>query len=286
MKKLISFILICFLFPGCLGALKATTQYAVPAIVVAGGVYTATQVLDEREEYYLGRSVGVNILKNYKLLMDPVLTEYVDLVGNTVAMHSEEPETYGGYHFAILDSGEVNAFACPGGTIFITRGLLGMLNSEDELAAVLAHEVSHVNNKDGLNSVETSRWTQLAAIVGSAAAKTYGSEGLNKVVGVFEKSVDDIFKTMVVNGYAKSQELAADEKAVKILRSSGYDSGAIIKVLDSYKKREGRDNKGFFKTHPAVSDRLNNLGKLVAENKASEVFFAARMKRFDRYFSK
>lgn len=297
MKKLILIFAVFLLlsFSSCMEAVKVTTKYAVPAIAVTEGAIKATEVLDEREEYYLGRSVGVNILKSYKLYTNPKHAEYVDLVGNSVVMHSDTPETYGGYHFAILDSKEINAFACPGGIIFITKGLLDMLKTEDELAAVLAHEVSHVNNKDGMNSVQTSRWTQLAAILGSAAARTYGSEGFGKIVGVFENSVNDIVSTIVVNGYSKDQEFAADGMAVRILDASGYDPGAVKRVLAAYGERERSDHQGFFKTHPGAAERMKRLDIQASADKsdnatdgkiAAQAFFDSRKKRFEVAFGR
>ena len=78
-------------------------------------------------------------------------------VGDTVARKSSRPNPFRGYHFAVLDTQELNAFACPGGTIFITRGLIQTCQNEDQLAAVLAHEVGHVVNKDGINSISQAR---------------------------------------------------------------------------------------------------------------------------------
>lgn len=289
MKKM-TVIIICLLLPACLSVFKATTRYAVPAILVAEGTVKAARYLDNREEYYLGRSVAVNILKSYRLYMNEIQTDYVELVGKSVAMHSENPETYGGYHFAILDSDEINAFACPGGIIFITKGILDLIKTEDELAAVLAHEIAHVNSRDGINSVQTSRWTQLAAIAGSAASMAYGSGGLSQIAGVFEKSVDDIIKTLVVNGYARKQELEADEKAVRIMAASGYDKKAMIKVINAYIKREKSDNRGFFRTHPGGDERIKNLEKLItASDSGKQQSFAVkendtRKRRFEKSF--
>lgn len=278
---LISTVFFFMLFSSCMEAVKVTTKYAVPAILVTEGTIKATQALDEREEYYLGRSVGVNILKSYRLYTNQQQTEYVDLVGNSVAMHSDDPETYGGYHFAILDSKEINAFACPGGIIFITKGLLDLLKTEDELAAVLAHEVSHVNNKDGMNSVQTSRWTQLLAIVGSATSRVYGSEGLNQIVGVFQNSVNDIVQTIVVNGYSKDLEFKADAMAVKILATSGYDPESVIRVLSAYGAREKSEHQGFFKTHPGAEERIKSLDKRISKNEVVSEAFKSRKKRFE-----
>jgi predicted Zn-dependent protease len=279
----------CLGLPACLSFFKATTQYAVPAIMVAEGTVIAARYLDDREEYYLGRTVAVNILKSYKLYMNETQTDYVGLVGKTVAMHSEDPETYGGYHFAILDSQEINAFACPGGIIFITKGLIDLVSSEDELAAVLAHEIAHVNSKDGMNSVQTSRWTQLVAITGAAVSRAYGSGGFNKIVGIFEQSVNDIISTVVVNGYSRKQEFSADENAVKILAASGYDHGAMMKVLKAYRKRETYDHMGFFKTHPGGDERIKSLEKALTatpyEMKSTAVSGSSRQARFAKVFS-
>lgn len=261
MKKLIFLSLLCggVFISGCLGALKATTEFGVPAIKVAEGAVKAARPVSESEEYYLGRTVAANIMGLYRLSEDPALLKYVNLVGKAVALNSPKPEIFGGYHFAVLDSPEINAMACPGGIIFITKGLIGLLKSEDELAAVLAHEVGHVINRDGINAVKSARWTQALAVLGSAAAQQYGSEGFGQLVGLFEGSVEDVVKTLVVNGYGRSQELAADRSAASILTASGYDPGALIRVLEYYKQREGSDNTGFFKTHPGTSERITGL---------------------------
>jgi predicted Zn-dependent protease len=93
----------------------------------------AARPISDEEEYFLGRAVAARILETYQLLKDPKLTEYVNSIGMVLALHSEKPYTHGGYHVAILDTDEMNAFACPGGTIFITRGMLKAVTNEDEL---------------------------------------------------------------------------------------------------------------------------------------------------------
>jgi predicted Zn-dependent protease len=253
----------------------------VPAIKVEEGAVKAARPISDSEEYYLGRTVAANIMGLYKLDDDPGLLKYVNLVGKSVALNSPKPEIYGGYHFAVLDSPEINAMACPGGIIFITKGLLGLLKSEDELAAVLAHEVGHIIHRDGVNSVKGARWTQALAVLGSAAAQQYGSEGFGQLVGLFEGSVEDVVKTLVVNGYGRTQELEADRAALSILKASGYDPGALMRVLEYYRQREGSDNTGFFKTHPGTSDRMASLEKENIKSSSSEVSNAERLSRFN-----
>lgn len=286
MKKLTFLSIICSVvfISGCLGALKATTEFGVPAIKVAEGAAKAARPISDSEEYYLGRSVAANIMGLYKSYDDQNLLKYVNLVGKTVALNSKKPETFGGYHFAVLDSKEINAMACPGGIIFVTKGLVDLMTSEDELAAVLAHEIGHIINKDGVNAVKSARWTQALAVLGSAAVQQYGSEGFGQLVGLFEGSVEDVVKTLVVNGYGRAQELEADKSATEILIASGYDPGSLSRVLEYYRHREGSDNTGFFKTHPGASERISNLEKNQARNVAQAN--DARTLRFNRIILK
>ncbi|HDL65299.1 MAG TPA: peptidase M48, partial [Proteobacteria bacterium] len=93
------------------------------------------------QEYYIGRAVAATVLKTYKPYQNKKATRYLNLVGQTLAAASDKPETYGGYHFMIMDSDEINAFSAPGGLIFVSRGMLRLCENEDDLAAVLAHEI-------------------------------------------------------------------------------------------------------------------------------------------------
>ena len=137
----------------------------------------ASHEITDSEEYYIGRAVAARVLSQYPLYQNAKVTEYVNEVGQTVARKSARPNTFKGYHFAVLDTKELNAFACPGGTIFITRGLLVTCANEDELAAVLAHECSHVANKDGINSISKARWTEVWTAMGTEAATAVWRRG-------------------------------------------------------------------------------------------------------------
>ena len=105
------------------------------------------------QEYYIGRAVAAKIVSTYTILEDEDLTKYLNLVGNAVAVNSDNPDVPGGYHFGILDTKDINAFACPGGIVFVTKGLIDTLENEDELAAVLAHEIGHYKKKHTLTSI-------------------------------------------------------------------------------------------------------------------------------------
>jgi len=245
--------------------------------------YNASRPISDEEEYYVGRAVAARILSTYPLMRNKALTAYVNAVGQTVAIHSNKPYTFAGYHFAILDSKEKNAFACPGGIIFITKGMLYAVRNEDELAGVLAHEIAHINNRDGIASIKSSRWTEALTIIGTEAVKQYGEAELAELVTVFEGSIDDVFKTLVVNGYSKSQEYRADEEAIVYLSRAGYNVIALKDFLARIYQQEHTSGGGILQTHPATIDRIQNIAEDLPASKVNKVSLKRRTYRFN-YF--
>jgi predicted Zn-dependent protease len=260
---LIALLVITPLLFGCGGVSLPLPSSLQPAADIAAKTgakaVQASRPINDSEEYYVGRAVGARILAKYPLYNNAEVTQYVNEVGQTVARKSSRPHPYRGYHFAVLDTQEPNAFACPGGTILITRGLIKNCANEDELAAVLAHEVAHIAHKDGINSISQARWTEVLTTLGTETAKQYaGSAG--QLVTLFEGSIDDVFKTIVVNGYSRSAEENADREAVSILRKAGYSPGALAAVLTKMSGKEGAG--GIYRTHPPTSERLAKVQAL------------------------
>lgn len=272
-------ILAPFAVQGC-GGTSAIIPAASIAVAGAGKATQAARPINDSEEYYVGRAVAARILSKYKLDQNPKLTQYVNEVGQTVARKSTRPNPYKGYHFAVLDTQEINAFACPGGIIFVTRGLIQTCQNEDQLAAVLAHEVGHVANKDGINSISKARWSQVFTTMGTEAAKQYGGAAGN-LVGLFEGSIDDVFKTIVVNGYSRQAEETADTAALTELTRAGYDPGAMVVLLTAMEAKGKGASGGIFKTHPPTSERLAKVKASVGQSPESqgEKLRAARFKK-------
>lgn len=237
----------------------------------------AARPLSDAEEYYLGRAVAARLLARYPLYRNPDATLYVNQVGLAVARKSSRPATYRGYHFAILDSQEPNAFACPGGLILVTRGLIRMCATEDELAAVLAHEVAHVAHKDGVNSISQARWSEVLTTAGTEAARQYGGGVAGAVLNLFEGAVEDVFRTLVVTGYSRQAEEAADKEAVSMLSRAGYQPQALAAVLGKISGTSG----GMFRTHPPSSERLARV-KTLAREGAPGPKDKVRAERFQR----
>jgi len=243
----------------------------------------AARPMTEQEEYYVGRAVAATILGQYRLYRSERLTRYINEVGQAVSLASGRPLIYGGYHFTILDTEEINALACPGGMIFLTRGMLKRTQNEEELAAILAHEVAHVSHKDGIGAIQRARWVQVVTFLGAEAARKLSGSEIAKLVSLFEGSVNDVVKTLLVNGYSREQEGAADLSALTFLHRVGYDPHGFADFLERLSKEQTRGaNQGLFTTHPGMTERLAKAKSVIAENKWRRKEHQARDRRFQQ----
>ncbi|MCU0276003.1 MAG: M48 family metalloprotease [Acidobacteria bacterium] len=241
------------------------------AELVAG----ASHKINEEEEYHIGRAVAANILGQYPLWKNGELTRYLNLIGRILALRSGRPEIYGGYHFAMLDAPEANAFSAPGGIIFLTRGIVAMAADEDELAAVLAHEIQHIVVKDPLKAIRSQR---LKALGTFTAGEAVGSS--SGAFGVFQDSIMDISGTLLQKGYSRGQEKDADLGALKLLAAAGYDPGALLDMLKKIQAVEKKKLKAF-SAHPSAAKRIAYVGGNVAA--ADPALRRARAARFEKF---
>jgi len=233
------------------------------------------------QEYYIGRAVAATLLAQYKPYNDEELTHYVNVLGQTMARASDKPETFGGYHFLVFDSDSINAFAAPGGLILVSRGLLKCCTSEDDLAAILAHEVGHVEHEDGLRAIKSSRLTSALTVMAMEGVKNLGDDDLAEVTEAFEGSVNDITHTLAVNGYSRKQEILADAAAIDIMETVGYDPNALINVLQQMEKQLKPGGSDFAKTHPDPEIRIKSARQKIGKYKTS-ASTPERQRRFEK----
>lgn len=231
------------------------------------------------QEYYVGRAVGATLLGKYHPRTEPQTVQYLNLVGQSLARVSDMPETYGGYHFVLLEDEGINAFAAPGGLIFISRGMLRCCRDEDTLAAVLAHEIAHVQLKHGLQAIKTSRLTSAFSIMATEGVKQAGGPQLAQLTGIFEDSIHDVTATLVNSGYSRAFEREADMAALVILERAGYDRRALVGMLGEMKQRLNPQGLDFAKTHPDPADRIAELAPLLTAAK-TPAGMAQRQQRF------
>jgi predicted Zn-dependent protease len=202
----------------------------------------------EKDEIALGKGVAANLLGAAPLVNDPALQAYVNKVGKWIALHTSRPELP--WHFGVMETDSVNAFATPGGYVFITRGMLLNMRDESELAGVLAHEISHVTAKHALNTMRKD------ALVGMA------SDALSRNKPEYAKLVSagtEIF----ARGLDKEDEFAADRMGVVLAARAGYDPYGLPAVLQTLASINPRDDAValMFKTHPDSEKRLELVTK-------------------------
>lgn len=219
------------------------------------GVVRALTGFSQEEEVAIGRQAAGNILGAAPLVQDAKLQQYVNRVGRWVASQSERPDL--NWHFGVIESNDLNAFAAPGGYIFVTKGLYRSLQSESELAGVLAHEVGHVIKKHHLKILQQSR---LVDIGGKLLTKKVGeNEYIKSLIGngaeIFARSLD------------KNAEFEADRIAVILAARAGYDPFGLPTVLQDIGHVAKDDNRVslLFKTHPHPDDRLSELGEAIGD---------------------
>ncbi len=248
----------------------------------------AAEAITPDQEYYIGRAVAGNIIARYGYSSEPALEKYLNLICQTLVINSEVTASFNGYHVGILKSGEVNAFATSGGHILVTRGLLTRVSSEDQIAAVLAHEISHIQLKHSIGAIKSSRATNAILQTAGAAAVVYtdGDRRTTELVGALDDTVGDIISKLVDSGFSKSQEFAADKNALNLLSAAGYDPKAMDSMLKMLKSASaGKTKKGLAKTHPKPEARMKKLSKLYSkypvcksQNARKERFSENRMK--------
>jgi predicted Zn-dependent protease len=254
------------------GAVGVIDQNVASAISVSSrAIGTASETITPEQEYYIGRAVAANILSSYRIWNgNPALTTYLNLICSAITVNSPKPDVYNGYHVAMLDSNEINAFATSGGHIFITRGLVNVAKSEDELAAVIAHEVAHIQLQHGIKAIRTSRITQALMITGTAAAGAATGMDVRELTNVFSESVGEIVLTLVNNGYSREQEYEADNTAMSLLASAGYNPSALIEMLKQLTTAQRNASGGFSKTHPEPANRITNAERTVGSHRVAD----------------
>ena len=201
------------------------------------------------DEEKLGREISGRLLGSAPLVKDDKLQQYVNKVGRYVAAQSKRPDL--NWTFGVLESPSVNAFAAPGGYVFLTRGLYVLLKSEAELAGVLAHEIGHVNARHHVKLMQKQRAIGMGK---ELLAKKAESDGVKALVGngaeIFARSLD------------KDAEYQADRLGVQYATRAGYDTYGLASVLDRLNADGDTDKLTLlYKTHPLPAARLDHLDK-------------------------
>jgi predicted Zn-dependent protease len=219
-------------------------------------------LISEPQEIAIGKREDTNVRRQYGIYDDAQLQDFVNEIGQRLAKQSHRPGLE--YRFLVMDSPEVNAFALPGGYIYVTRGILAYLNSEAELAGVLGHEIGHVTARHSVQQLSAST----VANVGAGILQIF----VPQAGGVLGSNVVNILGGALLSGYGREHELEADRLGAEYLARTGYDPQAMVKVVGVLKnqelfdaevaKAEGRQPRayhGLFASHPDNDTRLQQV---------------------------
>ena len=222
-------------------------------------------VLSEEQEIQMGREYNAQILRQYQIYEDEKIQNYVQSIGESLAKKSHRPNLI--YRFTVLDSPEINAFALPGGYIYINRGLMAYMSSEEELAAVLGHEIGHVTAR---HSVKQYSQAQLMGVLSAAIEINSG-----RTAG----DLANLASGALLSGYGREMELEADDLGAQYIYQDGYspqgmyDVLAVLKDQEIYSKKvakqrgiEPRNYHGVFASHPSNDKRLQEILDNVSQN--------------------
>ena len=218
---------------------------------------------DVKAEIVFGRVLAARILGKHSFYENDKLNAYVNKLGKGLAQFANRPEIE--FRFAVLDTDIVNAFAAPGGYIFITKGALVKMEDEAELAAVLAHEIAHVTERHIVKELNI-KGTDASPV--SGFAQVLGG-GTGAVKAVFTQVVDQAAEILFEKGLKKQDEFDSDRVATMIITTAGYDPTAMKRYLMKISGAE-KETKSMTGTHPSFAERIKNVDDILAENQLTE----------------
>ncbi len=246
----------------------------------ANHIFWKNQEAGTEKEIDFGRGVAAKILGKYPIYKDEEKVNYVSQIGTGISAQLGRPELR--YYFGILDTEDINAYAAPGGYIFVTTGALKLIRNEAQLAGVLAHELAHIDQKHivkqlNLQSSDRSLTSGIAQILGGATLSA-------KIA--LERLNDLAFKMLMEEGLSKKDEADADQKALEMLISTGYDPQSYLDYLLSLKPHlEQGQAKVLSKTHPTIDTRIKILSEFISKHELDSIQGKKNEKRFKQFMA-
>lgn len=224
-------------------------------------------LIDTEKEINMGRRIAENIEENpeIKLDPDPLMTERIQLIGQRIAEVSDRKEV--NYTFRVIDMDDVNAFALPGGYIFIFKGLVEKVETDDELASVIAHEVAHIVARHSIKRLQGGiGYTILQILMAASSSNASDVRGVNAAFG------------HLLMSYSREDEALADSIAVKYLKKAGFDPMAMIsflKKMQEVNREQPIRPYSSYRSHPHIADRI----RMVKQELLGEVDFTDYMNK-------
>jgi len=213
---------------------------------------------DIKAEIEFGREVAARIIGKYGLYQDDALTKHVNLIAKSLASIANRPEIR--FTVGILNTNTINAFAAPGGFIFVTKGVMDNVDDEAQLAAVISHEIIHIVQKHivkelNIRSFESSAVSGLTHLISGAT---------DTVRVAFTKAVDETINILFERGYKRRDEIEADTMGVVLASSLGYDPVALACFIEKIKNFGDEDILSYRNLYPPFDERIEHIKKTIA----------------------
>lgn len=246
------------------GRMRAHASALMPALaaLLLGGCATnpvtgksELALISEQQEIAMGQQAAKETVQSIGLVNDPALQSYVSGIGRKLAAQSERPNLP--WSFNVVDDPTPNAFALPGGPIFVTRGLLALMNSEAQLASVVGHEIGHVTARHSVNQMSKAQLAQIGLGLGSVLVP-----GGDQLAGLAGQGLGLLFLK-----YGRDDERQADDLGFRYALHDGYDVREMAKVFDALQRESklagAQKIPDWAASHPAEPERIQNVGKRV-----------------------
>jgi len=285
MKKILTVFLLIFTFNNLSAQGGNERNLPVQDVNVEGAaarldraVASSQEEFSMQDSYFLGRTVAAHILSRFRIYSERSdITNYLNLICTALAVNSPAPNWFSGYNVTILNDPNPNAFSTPGGHIFITRGFINLAVSEDMLAAIIAHEMAHIQLEHGIAEIMNSRVVQNLQQEQSRLSRELDTAQQRQM---FTQAVNEVVDTILGSGYSQLQEYSADEMAVNLLALAGYNPGSLIELLRIMERLPASQMAGLNNTHPLPAQRISNLQRTTQINIPDTS--SARRNRFNR----
>lgn len=209
--------------------------------------------ISQDKELAMGKAADAEVIKQFGIYQDKELQIYVNNIGQKLVSKLSD-KVFTSYYFRIIDNSDINAFALPGGYIYVTLGLLSMVNSEAELAGVLGHEIGHIIFHHGAKQIVRSIGSSVLALGGAIASPRNAGQWLTLSTAMFQQ---------INMGYGREAEIESDEHGILNSKEAGYSPYGMARFLKSLRRKEimsGQSYHAFQASHPDTRDRIVKAG--------------------------
>jgi len=232
---------------------------------------------DIEKEIVFGREMAAIMLARHKLSTDKALNRYLNLLGQSIVRHANRPEL--NFYFAAVESPQINAYAIPGGYIFVTTAALEMMRNEAELVGVLAHEIAHITERHIVRTLNLRADDKsMTATIGKIVSQKAASANV-----VFYQAIDHAFDLLFSKGLAAEDEYHADMQGIFLTAFAGYEASAYYQYLERISRVIKTSGGELDSTHPPFSKRIGRLKALILNNGLKGQRNTVNEKRFTKF---